>query len=92
MAGFFAYGSQSAFWALCPDLLGPERAGTGVGIMDFFAYLFAGIACPFIGKMIETYRVTDALTGNLIDNTALVFPVVSGACIICALIGLVIRR
>jgi len=92
LCGFFAYGSQSAFWALCPDLLGPERAGTGVGIMDFFAYLFAGIVSPLIGKMIETYKVTDSLTGNLIDNTALVFPVVSGACIICAVIGLVIRR
>ena len=43
LCGFFAYGSQSAFWALSPDLLGSERAGTGVGIMDFFAYLFAGI-------------------------------------------------
>ena len=27
--GFFAYGPQSAFWALCPDLLGHRRAGTG---------------------------------------------------------------
>ncbi len=92
LCGFFAYGSQSAFWALCPDLLGSERAGTGVGIMDFFAYLFAGIASPLIGKMIETYQVTDSLTGNLVDNTALVFPVVSGLCIICAAIGIVIRR
>jgi len=92
LCGFFVYGSQSAFWALCPDLLGPKRAGTGVGIMDFFAYLFAGIASPLIGKMIEINQVTDSLTGNLVDNTALVFPVVSGACIICAVIGLVIRR
>ena len=92
LCGFFVYGSQSAFWALCPDILGTKRAGTGVGIMDFFAYLFAGVASPVIGKMIETYQVTDSVTGNLIDNTALVFPIVAGACIICAVIGLFIRR
>jgi len=92
MCGFFVYGSQSAFWALCPDLLGPQRAGTGVGIMDFFAYLFAGITCPLIGKMIETFRITDSVTGGLVDNTALVFPVVAVLCIIGTLIGLVIRR
>ena len=28
LCGFFAYGSQSAFWALAPDLLGTKRSGT----------------------------------------------------------------
>lgn len=92
LCGFFAYGSQSAFWALCPDLLSNRRAGTGVGIMDFFAYLFAGLASLLIGWMIESHTVLDSATGVMVDNTALVFPVVAAACIICAVIGLFIRR
>lgn len=92
LCGFFAYGSQSAFWALCPDLLSNRRAGTGVGIMDFFAYLFAGLVCPLIGKLVESYSVLDSATGEMVDNTALVFPVVAVACVICAVIGLLIKR
>ncbi len=92
LCGFFAYGSQSAFWALCPDLLGTKRAGTGVGIMDFFAYLFAGVVSPFIGWLIETHQVVHPVTGELADNTALVFPIVAGACILCVLVGWVVRR
>ena len=92
LCGFFAYGSQSAFWALCPDLLSNRRAGTGVGIMDFFAYLFAGLVSPLIGRMIESHTVLDSVTGVMVDNTALVFPVVAAACIISAVIGLFIKR
>jgi OPA family glycerol-3-phosphate transporter-like MFS transporter len=80
--GFFVYGSQSAFWALAPDLLGSKRTGTGVGILDFFAYLFAGIVSPLIGFIIENFN----------DNTALVFPVVAAASIASAITGLFIRR
>ena len=39
LTGFFTYGPQAAFWALSPDLLGAQRSGTGVGIMNFFAFL-----------------------------------------------------
>ena len=92
LCGFFAYGSQSAFWALCPDLLSNRRAGTGVGIMDFFAYLFAGLVSPLIGRMIESHTVLDSATGVMVENTALVFPVVATACIISAVIGLFIKR
>jgi len=92
MCGFFAYGSQSAFWALAPDLLSNKRAGTGIGIMDFFAYLFAGLVCPLIGRIIETCPVFDPVTNTMVDNTALVFPVVAVACLASALIGLAIRR
>jgi MFS transporter, OPA family, glycerol-3-phosphate transporter len=92
LCGFFAYGSQSAFWALCPDLLSNRRAGTGVGIMDFFAYLFAGLVCPLIGRLIESNTVLDSMTGLMVDNSALVFPVVAASCLICAVIGLFIRR
>ncbi|MFP6583957.1 MAG: MFS transporter [Candidatus Hydrogenedentota bacterium] len=82
LTGFFAYGPQSAFWALCPDMLGHQRAGTGTGIMNMFAYIFAGFGEPFIGWMIES-------NGN---NTALVFPIVSTACIASSLVALTIRR
>jgi MFS transporter, OPA family, glycerol-3-phosphate transporter len=92
LCGFFAYGSQSAFWALCPDLLGTKRSGTGVGIMDFFAYLFAGIVSPLIGKATETYAIVDQISQTVIDNTALVFPIVAFSCFICAIIGLIIKR
>ena len=82
LSGFFAYGSQSAFWALAPDLLGKKRAGTGVGLLDFFAYLFAGLVNPLIGWVIMSNG----------QNTAMVFPIVGVACIFSAIIGLIIRR
>ncbi len=80
--GFFAYGSQSGFWPLAPDLLGKHRAGTGVRVMNFFAYLFAGLAQPLIGWMINSNN----------GNTALVFPIVGVACVAGALTGLFVRR
>ena len=80
--GFFAYGSQSAFWALAPDILGVKRSGTGVGIMNFCAYLFAGLVNPLIGWLII---VND-------QNTAMVFPIVGIACLLTVLIGLLIKR
>jgi len=81
LTGFFAYGPQSAFWALCPDLLGRKRAGTGTGIMNTFAYLFAGFGEPLIGWIIEVN-----------DQTRLVFVVVAVACLFSALIAPFIRR
>ncbi|HJN10200.1 MAG TPA: MFS transporter [Pirellulaceae bacterium] len=81
LTGFFAYGPQSAFWALCPDLLGRARAGTGTGIMNTFAYVFAGLGEPLIGWIIETN-----------DNTSLVFVVVAVACVCSALVALPVRR
>lgn len=70
LTGFFVYGPQSAFWALCPDLLGKRLAGTGTGMMNFIAYLFAGLGEPLTGSLIES-------TGS----THMVFPVVAVACI-----------
>lgn len=55
LAGFFVYGSQSSFWALCPDLLGTKRAGTGVGVMDAAAYAFAALQGPLFGALIAWY-------------------------------------
>ena len=54
MAGFFVYGPQSCFWPLSPDLLGRENSGTGVGVMNTFAYAFAGAGEPLIGYVIDT--------------------------------------
>ena len=73
LTGFFVYGPQSAFWALCPDLLGSRLAGTGTGMMNFFAYLFAGLGEPLIGAVIESR-----------GSTHMVFPVVSIACLLGA--------
>jgi OPA family glycerol-3-phosphate transporter-like MFS transporter len=81
LTGFFAYGPQSAFWALCPDLLGHERAGTGTGVMNTFAYVFAGLGEPFIGRMID-----------ISGRTSLVFAIVAAACLVGALISPLIRR
>jgi len=92
LCGFFVYGSQSAYWALCPDLLGRSRVGTGVGIMDFFAYLFAGLVCPLIGKMIESFQVLDSSSGLMVSNTAIIFPVVAAACTVSAFLMMVIKR
>lgn len=91
LCGFFAYGPQSAFWALCPDLLGPERAGTGTGVMNFHAYLFAGLGEPLIGKLIESNQIMNP-HGELVDNTGLAFVVVTFACLASAVTGLLIRR
>ncbi len=82
LCGFFTYGPQSSFWALCPDLLGTRYAGTGTGVMNMHAYLLAGLGEPFIGWMIERSG----------DNTGLVFPVVAGACLISGSISLFIKR
>jgi len=71
LTGFFVYGPQSAFWALCPDLLGKRFAGTGTGMMNFFAYLFAGLGEPLIGALIEHHH-----------STRMVFPVVATACLL----------
>jgi OPA family glycerol-3-phosphate transporter-like MFS transporter len=59
LAGFLVYGPQASYWALCPDLLGVRLAGTGVGIMDACAYLFAGLGNPLIGWTIDLAGTTD---------------------------------
>ena len=82
LCGFFTYGPQSAFWALCPDLLGTRYAGTGTGVMNMHAYLLAGLGEPFIGWMIQRSA----------DNTSLVFPLVAGACLFSGSIALFVRR
>lgn len=81
LCGFFVYGPQSSFWALCPDLVGHKRAGTAIGVMNFFAYLFAGLGEPLIGRYMDTN-----------GDTSTVFLIVAVASAISATVALFIRR
>ncbi|KQO61170.1 MFS transporter [Methylobacterium sp. Leaf87] len=81
LCGFFVYGPQSSFWALCPDLVGHKRAGTAIGVMNFFAYLFAGLGEPLIGKFMDTHH-----------DTSLVFLIVAAASAASAAVAVFIRR
>ncbi len=81
LCGFFVYGPQSSFWALCPDLVGHKRAGTAIGVMNFFAYLFAGLGEPLIGGVMDTH-----------GDTSLVFLIVAAASALSAVVALFIRR
>lgn len=88
LCGFFAYGPQSTFWALAPDLLGRARTGTAVGVMNFFAYAMAGLGEPMIGWAIQHNPF--GTTG--VENTALVFPLVAIFAACSAAVALLIRR
>lgn len=81
LTGFFVYGPQSSFWALCPDIAGKQMAGTATGVVNFFSYLFAGAAEPIVGHIMDD-------TGN----TSLIFPIVACSCVASALVALTIRR
>lgn len=77
LCGFFVYGPQASFWALCPDIVGHRRAGTAVGVMNFFAYLFAGLGEPIIGHFMDSSGTTSIIF--------LVVAVASGASAVTAL-------
>lgn len=81
LTGFFVYGPQSSFWALCPDIAGKKMAGTATGVVNFFSYLFAGAAEPLVGYIMDD-------TGN----TSLIFPIVAASCVASACVALTIRR
>lgn len=81
LTGFFVYGPQSGYWALCPDLLGQRLAGTGTGVMNFFAYLLAGLGEPLIGWLI-----------GYTHSTSIAFVVVAGASLSGAGLMLFVRR
>lgn len=74
-SGFFVYGPQANFWTLSPDLLGRKLVGTGIGVMNMFAYVFAAIGEPIFGKIID-------YTGN----TSNIFLVVAAICASYAII------
>lgn len=81
LAGFFVYGAQPPFWALCPDLLGRTRAGTAVGVMDAAAYGLGAVGQIAIGATI-------AATGQ----TGSAFAVVAGVCVLGAILILFVNR
>ena len=81
LCGFFVYGPQSSFWALCPDLAGYKRAGTAIGVMNFFAYLFAGLGEPLIGSIMDKS-----------GDTSVVFILVAISCAASAIVAAFIRR
>jgi OPA family glycerol-3-phosphate transporter-like MFS transporter len=89
LTGFFAYGPQSAFWALAPDLLGRARAGTAVGVLNAFAYAMAGLGEPLIGATIQHNPFA---TTPGVENVALVFPIVASFAACSAALALLIRR
>ena len=74
-AGFFVYGPQANFWTLSPDLLGTKLVGTGVGVMNMSAYVFAATGEPIFGKIID-----------LTHNTGHIFVIVAIICALCAFI------
>lgn len=65
-AGFFVYGPQSAFWLMSPDLLTEKYIGTGVGIMNMSAYIFAAIGDPLWGYLIDTTGKTSSVFAAII--------------------------
>lgn len=81
-SGFFVYGPQSSFWALCPDLAGKVMAGTAIGVVNFFSYLFAGAAEPLIGHIMDSNG----------GDASLIFPIVAASCTCSAIVAATIRR
>ena len=55
LAGYCLYASIGPYFALCPDLLGVQIAGTGIGIMDAAAYAGAAIGTTTIGILVDHY-------------------------------------
>lgn len=80
LSGFLVYGPQAAYWALCPELVGKERAGTAVGLMDAAAYAFAAGGEVLIGVAVDR-----------MESTAAVFYVVPAVCLLGALSILKVR-
>jgi OPA family glycerol-3-phosphate transporter-like MFS transporter len=81
VTGFLVYGPQASYWALCPNLVGRERAGTATGIMDAVAYGFAALGQIAIGRVIDVSK-----------STASAFVVIAFACLMGAAIILPVKK
>ena len=79
--GFLVYGPRSCFWPLSPDLLGVKRSGTGSGVMNAYAYAFAGAGEPFIGYMVDVTKEQN-----------IVFVIAALVCFLSAVIILFVRH
>ena len=80
LSGFLVYGPHACYWSLCPDLMGRHRAGTAVGVMNFWAYMVAAATGPVIGYTIDNF------------DTTVLFLLLSASCALGALVILPIRR
>ena len=74
VTGFLVYGPQASYWALCPALVGRERAGTATGLMDAGAYGFAALGQVVIGRAIDASQ-----------STASAFLVIAATCVVGAI-------
>lgn len=72
--GFFVYGPQSNFWALCPEIIGVQSTGTAIGVMNMFGYLCAALIEPVLGAVIDFAQTTKVL-----------FIIISGICFLSAI-------
>ncbi len=79
--GFFVYGPQATYWALCPELVGRERAGTATGLMDASAYGLAALGQVLIGWVID-----------LTHTNAAAFVVIAAACVLGAVVILPVKK
>lgn len=80
LAGFLVYGPQAAYWALCADIVGAERCGTAIGMMNATAYAFAAVGEVIIGHTIDRF------------GTIGIFYVVPIACALGVMSILAVRR
>lgn len=81
LSGFLVYGPQSTYWALCPELVGRERAGTATGLMDASAYGFAALGQVVIGYVIDQTH-----------TTASAFVVIAICCVVGAVTILPVKK
>jgi OPA family glycerol-3-phosphate transporter-like MFS transporter len=81
VAGFLVYSPQASYWAICPGLVGRERAGTAAGVMDSVAYAFAAGGQVVIGRMID-----------LTHSTTSAFVVIAIACLIGAAVIIPVKK
>jgi OPA family glycerol-3-phosphate transporter-like MFS transporter len=81
VTGFLVYGPQASYWALCPGLVGRERAGTATGLMDAVAYAFAAMGQVIIGRAID-----------ITQSTASAFVVIAISCLAGAVIIIPVKK
>jgi OPA family glycerol-3-phosphate transporter-like MFS transporter len=81
VGGFFLFGPFTSFTALCPEILGPELVGTGIGVMNAVGYGAAALGDPLIGLVLDVTGVTGSI-----------FLVTAGACLAGAAAALAIER
>lgn len=79
--GFFVYGPQSNFWALCPEIMGTQTTGTAIGVMNMFGYLCAALIEPVLGAVIDYAQTTKVL-----------FLIISGICVLSALNIILLKK